>query len=378
MKLLSRIKGKKSVFRNVAIFFCLQFAFLMILSMETKAATYATADRYYSVETKATANTNGYTKLTIDQTSKTLNVYFYRENYNAFGVYYRKNGAGSYESFTWTKDSSSSGALCKGNVSLASLADGEYEVSIWYNFQGESEYTQNQFFHVVVQNGSPFFVKDFAYKLAEKQLDVVKQLENNSKLTDTTYLGTSITSMKTTADRVISGCSNDYKKCEALYQWVMEHMTYVENTVENEAVDAYNTGKGVCFGYANLLTAMLRLEGIPAVTITGGVFNQGNYFTYEPSDYYSGSDMGAHAWTLCYFDGKWHYLDPTWDDEFTTRNWFDLTIEQMALNRTNLKLYDTFTYGNYLFTYDNAQLAVSAYLGSGETIVVPSEFLGKK
>ncbi len=370
-------KGKKIQF--MGLIFLFQFILLICMYVPVKAETYAATDRYYKMSNKITYNQDGYVQMNINPDTNQLSVVTYRNNCSNVVLYYRKNGVGTYN--TLYSNDKVNRTDFTFSTNLSSLEDGHYIVSFWSHLQNESAWSFGEQFHVVVENGKAFFVKDTAYKFAEKQLKVVNQLKNQSYLMDTAYLGSYEAEMKAKADSIVAGCTNDYQKYEALYQWVMQHITYTAGA-DSQAVDSFRTGKGVCFGYANLLTAMLRLEGVPAVTITGAVYKNGDYFDKEPDDWYSGEGMGPHAWTLCYFDGKWHYGDATWDDNDANdgkgRQWFDLTMERMAQNRSNLKLYDTFVMGEYLYTYDEGKLSVSSYIGNRSSIILPSEFLGEK
>lgn len=343
-----------------------------------EADSYAEEDRFYSMENKNEKDKDGYIKLTLDKNKKEMIVDTYFDNCTQISIECSKDGQWPYI------DLATEYNIYPGysfTVSLDNLTDGHYLIGICPFLNEQSRIRSREYFHIVIEDGKPFFIKDFAYDLAKKQLGVLEKLRVNSMLGDTTYLGSDYADMKAKADSLVAGCATDYEKVDALYEWVMQHITYVYGT-GNEAVDVFKSGKGVCFGYANLLTAMLRLEGIPAATITGGVYMCGEYFDIVPSDYYSGDDMGPHAWTMCYFDGKWRYFDPTWDDNefFDTgaRDWFDVTMESLAQSRTNLKLYHTFVIGDFLYTYDCGKLAVSSYIGKDTTIELPTEFLGEK
>ena len=72
--------------------------------------------------------------------------------------------------------------------------------------------------------------------------------------------------------------------------------------------EAYTLKKGICFDYAALMTAMLRVQQIPTRVVTGYV------------------DVGYHAWVETYIDGvgwinpslffekeTWERIDPTFD-----------------------------------------------------------------
>ena len=100
------------------------------------------------------------------------------------------------------------------------------------------------------------------------------------------------------------GVTSDREVARALYRFVVKHMTYDTEkaaTVPNEylpdAEESLETGKGICFDYAELLAVMLRSEGIPAQVVIGTVMPENLY----------------HAWNSVYIDGAWVWMDPTFD-----------------------------------------------------------------
>ena len=56
---------------------------------------------------------------------------------------------------------------------------------------------------------------------------------------------------------------------------------------------------GVCIEYANLLNAMAKVAGIPAIIVNGLAIGEKDKF--EP-----------HAWNALYVDNRWIFVDPTW------------------------------------------------------------------
>ena len=107
--------------------------------------------------------------------------------------------------------------------------------------------------------------------------------------------------------------ADDLDYVQNVYNYVIEHITYDKEAAANISanyipdVDAtLASGKGICFDYASLMTAMLRSQGIPTRLDVG----------------YSGT--AYHAWISVYlkesgwvsgiieFDGKnWTLMDPT-------------------------------------------------------------------
>lgn len=98
-----------------------------------------------------------------------------------------------------------------------------------------------------------------------------------------------------------------------VYNYVIENITYDTEAAKNIPYDyipdveiTFSSGKGICFDYASLMSAMLRSQGIPTKLVVG----------------YSGE--AYHAWISVYikeigwvdqviqFDGEhWSLMDPT-------------------------------------------------------------------
>lgn len=108
-------------------------------------------------------------------------------------------------------------------------------------------------------------------------------------------------------------CYSDLDVIEHVYHYVTKNITYDETKARSvtygyipEPDETLSTGKGICFDYASLMTAMLRSQRIPSRLEVG----------------YAGEVY--HAWISCYvdeigwvdniiqFDGDaWSLMDPT-------------------------------------------------------------------
>ena len=105
-------------------------------------------------------------------------------------------------------------------------------------------------------------------------------------------------------------------RVEDIYKWVLANVTYDWDKVEEVQGkyvlpvldDVYTNGKGICFDYAAIMAAMLRVQHIPTKVVTGMV------------------SEGYHAWIEVYIEnmgwikphvyfnsGQWTTMDPTYD-----------------------------------------------------------------
>lgn len=100
------------------------------------------------------------------------------------------------------------------------------------------------------------------------------------------------------AREIASGATTRAEALASICNWVADNIEYdYAKAQELSASTGYVpspdetllTGRGVCFDYASLCTAMLRSIGIPAKMITG----------------YVGTNHIYHAWVMVYVDGTW-------------------------------------------------------------------------
>ncbi len=109
---------------------------------------------------------------------------------------------------------------------------------------------------------------------------------------------------------------SELARVHSIYQWIVTNIDYDYDKVDEalktfmipDLDDAFTKKKGICFDYASLMTAMLRVQHIPTRVVTGY------------------TDPGYHAWIEAYIDGvgwinpsiyfkkeTWKRLDPTFD-----------------------------------------------------------------
>jgi hypothetical protein len=96
------------------------------------------------------------------------------------------------------------------------------------------------------------------------------------------------------------------KIARQLYRYVADNVAYDSEKAASvckgylpEPDETLESGKGICFDYAALLAAMLRIRGIPARLVIGYI---------EPDHQY-------HAWNEAYLNGKWILFDATLDGQ---------------------------------------------------------------
>jgi len=113
-----------------------------------------------------------------------------------------------------------------------------------------------------------------------------------------------------------SSSKSQLERVHAIYKYIVTNIDYDYDKVDEALTtfmipdldDAYTKQKGICFDYAALMAAMLRVQHIPTRVVTGY------------------TDPGYHAWVETYIDGigwinpsiyfekeTWKRIDPTFD-----------------------------------------------------------------
>lgn len=109
------------------------------------------------------------------------------------------------------------------------------------------------------------------------------------------------------ATELFSGITNPYLKAKKAFEFVNSYMTYDLSNGNKSALNALNTGRGVCEDYSELYTALLRASGVPTRIATG--------YRIEPSEFDNSLINGAyyrHAWPEFYLpEYGWVIVDPT-------------------------------------------------------------------
>lgn len=91
------------------------------------------------------------------------------------------------------------------------------------------------------------------------------------------------------------------EKAQNVHDYLCMTVSFDKSYSAYTAHDALFTGKGVCQAYANAFEAIMDAAGVETDFI-GGVGAGEN-------------GIELHAWNRCLVDGKYYYVDSTWDDE---------------------------------------------------------------
>lgn len=89
---------------------------------------------------------------------------------------------------------------------------------------------------------------------------------------------------------------SDYDKIKMIHDEVINDCIYEYNEYDQYAYGVFCKGKAVCGGYAQAFKFLCYLEGFDCVYISGKVGDE------------------YHAWNKVKLNGKWYFVDATWDD----------------------------------------------------------------
>lgn len=181
--------------------------------------------------------------------------------------------------------------------------------------------------------------------------------------------------------------ATQYEKIEAVYDYLCDTITYdyarkhdtklyfdereAENVlIANTAYAGLVEGTCVCEGYASSFYRLMLEMGIDARLVEG----------------FAGEE---HAWNIVELDGKYYYLDATWDA--SNLGWFDYFLQAELWNHTPesefLKEYtmateaypmpekELFTSGHYTYSVTYGA-CIHQYTGSERNVVIPERLGG--
>jgi len=126
---------------------------------------------------------------------------------------------------------------------------------------------------------------------------------------------------------------SDLQKLVAIHQWVTTNIAYDVKMIASgqrspqDAVSVIENKLAVCEGYAKLMAALLRSQGISTRYVSGHAL--GSHDTgrgWEEEGLYN-HPIG-HAWNEVYVDGEWITVDATWNAGFIDRHTGEFIFDQ--------------------------------------------------
>lgn len=171
--------------------------------------------------------------------------------------------------------------------------------------------------------------------------------------------------IKAFTDNLVQGLEKQYDIYVKCYDWVRTNVKYANqyddgSYVNNDPYPVFQTKKGVCQGYANLLFIMLHSQGVPAMLVNGWL-----------------SPGGGHAWNYVNCDGTWYVSDPTNSQHFEMSNISQYTTGYYNWLPTSMDVV-LFKENNFWYNFTESRLNVCQINSESEVLVVPYSTNGMK
>lgn len=106
---------------------------------------------------------------------------------------------------------------------------------------------------------------------------------------------------KERATPIVAGCTTDYQKARAIYDWVCQNIAYDMGNRIGDANTCWTKRRGICSGYSQLYIKLAQGCGLEAYEISG---------TAKTLSYTNGK--GPHAWVKVKTEKGWTLVDATW------------------------------------------------------------------
>ena len=198
--------------------------------------------------------------------------------------------------------------------------------------------------------------------------------------------------IKTLADRITSGYSDDMAKAQAIVQWIRASIEYTDNC-SPYPMDVFHDRQGNCMGEAILASQLMRMKGIPAVPVDGWIVDT-TIITRE--QLFDDFMYNGHAWIYAHIGGEWVMFDPLWhgntpitDRDYMSLHYFINSIEGVVITYDGMDMSianngEGSVYANGKFKYDyhgdlNSQVSGIAGFGVNGipfSVIVHQEYEG--
>lgn len=206
-----------------------------------------------------------------------------------------------------------------GKEKTTYICDKNFDVRVWLPFSGEHEivigpaYTKNYYYKDDKNKTCEGDYKEYSwvnlYTIKATNTHVHDIADSGS--TDGRYVYPSfdcqsdssiIQSITRDVLKKLPNNASDKDKFKLIHDYIVRNYHYDYDSIgeysnfrkKQDALSVVKNKTGVCAGYTALTAAMCRCAGIPAKYVISETLN--------------------HAWNHVLLDGKWYFVDVTWDD----------------------------------------------------------------
>ena len=133
----------------------------------------------------------------------------------------------------------------------------------------------------------------YSYDTSTDYVTLTYKVAKNITASQQTAVNNAVASLK--KQLKLTSLPSDYDRILAVHDWLVKNVKYDNSLTKHSVYDALVGKKSVCDGYALATYLLLNDLGIPCRVMTGIGNNE------------------SHAWNIVYLEGKWYYMDTTWD-----------------------------------------------------------------
>lgn len=150
--------------------------------------------------------------------------------------------------------------------------------------------------------------------------------------------------IKKNISRILNGAKSDYAKVYAINEWIKKNVSYDYSLRKTTSYDALVSKKANCNGYAMLFNRLAKEANLESYAVLGRANNDN------------------HVWNVVKVDGKWYYMDVTWNDSLNSNKYFLL-----GSNSFN-KDHKPFSYLPVKISYSNYTIKNSYHISNKKSI----------
>lgn len=252
-------------------------------------------------------------RVTADITTNQIKVHIYDKNatnsFNGYMSLLRDVGNATFDTASDYQPFVSYN--CDLSINISGIEDGNYKLKV---FLGEGEFFDSiGSISIVSLNGDNRFYSPNAGR-EQSFLSKISRTVNPESLrgySEWTRSTDNYDEIAAKAKSLTANCTTDEQKVRAIHDWVCSNFAYDYEAYSGYGIVdagmpswAYNNKRGVCSGFARVVSLMMAAVDVPTINVTG----YGDYDIKEGVDYWAN-----HEWNLIYYNGSWHIFDFTWD-----------------------------------------------------------------
>lgn len=133
--------------------------------------------------------------------------------------------------------------------------------------------------------------------------------------------------IKRKADNLTESTRTQFDAVQKILTWVVDHMHYVLNPKQYDALYSFKSGKGNCQNYSHLSAALMRAAGIPVRIVNGVTLNKPYDIKKDQSILTVKMAQGRHSWIEVYFpDLGWMPFDPQGSQLFVSNRFIRVEV----------------------------------------------------